>query len=185
MTIADQIFGDPALVALLAVVIRAVVAYQRGLSWYEYRTLHGLKRLLFPRLDGRVGVSLVNEKGGVSDDEFVGHRTGSVKTIARTLVRAGGSYHLVCSIKRRHLRGRRQEYSAAHVVWFHDDDTQTEAYLFKHKRGVDVYAHHETAVTDPDGHIENTQQVDGDPRGIVTAALWPERAGTTAQADGE
>lgn len=170
MGLAETIFENPALLAGLAAVVLAAVRYQRGLSWFEYRRIHGLKVLLFPILDRRtnVGVSLVNAKlRAEDDDEFLGVAGISPRQVAKLLVAAGGSYHLVNSIKSRPDDEGGSEYSVAHVVFFHDDGTQTEVYLFRSDSGTDVYAHHETAVTDPDGHIMETQQVDGDPRGVV------------------
>lgn len=171
MSLAETVFNTPVLLAALTVVVLAVVRYQRGMSWPEYRAVHRLKVRLAVYLDRRtdIGVSLVNAKGlPENDDEFVRHDDRSLKAVATDLVRAGGSYHLVNSIKVRRPESGPQ-YSAAHVVFFHDDGTQTEVYLFRalDGQGVDVYAHHETAVTDPDGHILKTEQVDGDPRGVL------------------
>jgi len=170
-TITDTILGDPILLALLALVIRAGLAWQRSLTWPEYRTLHGVKRLAFPRLDARLpGVNLVNEKGYVDDGEYLDTVPGSVRSVVKQLTAAGGSLHLINSIKRRSTPNGPQ-LSAAHVVWTHDDGNQTEVYLFGAvDGGTDVYAHHEESVTNPDGHLTNFQ-TDGDPRGVVTAAL--------------
>jgi len=174
MTLTDTILSNPILLAGLAVAIRAVVATQRGLSWPEYRTLHGIKRLVAPRLDRHLsGAGLVNPKGYRDDAEFEYTDWDTVSGVARYLHNAaGGSYHLINSLKRRELPNGTVQYSAAHLVWLHEDGTQTEVYLFRAPDdGTDVYAHHETAVTNPDGHLENTQQVDGDPRGVVTARI--------------
>jgi len=55
---------NPELAVGLAVVIRALLAWQRGLSWTEYRTIHALKRGTFPYLDRAVpGNLFVNAKG--------------------------------------------------------------------------------------------------------------------------
>jgi hypothetical protein len=56
-------------------------------------------------------------------------------------------------------------------VFYHDDGKQTEAYIFANSDGSsDVYVHVETATTDPDGHLTD-EQLDGDVRGRVRAAL--------------
>jgi len=176
-TLTDTILSTPALLALLALVIRGVLYSQRGLSWYEYRTLHGLKRLLAPRLDDRFGVSLVNPKGYRDDGEFLYTDIITVSAVAKYLHGRGGSYHLVNSLKRRTTPDGTVQYSRAHLVWFHGDGTQTEVYLFAAvDGGTDVYAHHETAVTDPDGHLTDGQ-TDGDPRGVVRNALEEADAG--------
>lgn len=172
MTIAEIIFETPELLAALGAVVYAVVRYQRGLSWYEYRTLHGLKRLVFPILNEStaLGVSVVNDKRHRANaTEYVRTTDRSIRDMAGALVAVGGSYHLVNSLKSRpEANGTGVEYSRAHVVFFHDDGTQTEIYLFRGSDGTDVYGHHETAVTDPDEHIQRTRQVDGDPRDVLS-----------------
>lgn len=180
-------------VLALAVVMRAGLAWQSELSWPEYRTAHGIKRVAFSTLDrldasdlpiknlavfGRVAKaavrfdSWVNDKRGRTDAEYL--RT--VETDVRATVgrlRAGvGSLHLISSIKRRPA-DHGDPLTAAHVVWTHDDGSQTEAYLFRNDDGTtDAYAHHETSVADPDGHLTDPQH-DGDPRGVVIEALDP------------
>lgn len=169
----DALAEWPLLAAALAVVLRAGLAYQRGLTWPEYRTLHACKRATFPALDRRepLGYSwFVNDKGRRDDAEFLTTRPGGVKTAADRLRAGGGSLHLINALKRRPAT-HGDPYSAAHVVWTHDDGTQTEAYLFRNDDGTtDVYAHHETGVTDPDGHLTGPQH-DGDPRDVVRMAL--------------
>jgi len=55
----------PDLLAAVAVLARLALAWQRQVTWYEYRTLHGLKRLVFPRLERLYpGNLFVNAKGG-------------------------------------------------------------------------------------------------------------------------
>jgi len=166
------VFDHPEAVVVLAVVIRGVVAYQREVSWAEYRTVHAGKRALFPLLQTLTpgGFSFVNDKGLPADDaEHVTTVQASRRAVVAQLRRGGAELHLLSSIKRR----PDDSYSTAHVRWTHEDGRQTEAYLFDalDEPGVDLYAHAETAVEDPQGHIEDTQQVDGDPRGVVTAAL--------------
>jgi hypothetical protein len=59
----------------------------------------------------------------------------------------------------------------AHLVWTHDDGTQSEAYLFRGADGgIDIYSHGEPSVTTPKEHLEG-EQIDGDPRGVVRDAL--------------
>jgi len=160
--------ADPVPLAILTLAIAAVVHYQRGLTWAEYRQIHRAKVRLFPTLARpSVPVSLVNSKGDRSDAEYLVTRKQSVSAVWKQLVAEGGSPHLVCSIKRRPPG----EYSAAHVVWIHADGSQTESYLFANGDGTtDVYTHYETAVTDADGHLSDPQ-TDGDPRGVVRDAL--------------
>lgn len=164
----DLFRQSPELAVGLALLLRAALAWQRGLSWYEYRTIHGFKRAVFPVLDERLAlVSFVNPKGGRDDPEFLRTVDGSVRQTVGDLRREGGTLHLINALKRR----PDGTLTAAHVVWTHPDQTQTEAYLFDNGDGtVDVYAHYETSVTDPEGHLSDRQN-DGDPLGVVTKAL--------------
>jgi len=159
----------PAALAVLTVVMLAALQYQRTLSWREYATIHRLKVAVFPALDSR-WPHFVHRKGPPeASSEYLRTVDAGVRETWQCLVDAGGSPHLLSSVKRRpETTG---EYSAAHVVWTHDDGTQTEAYLFRSAGGgTDVYAHRETSVADPDGHLTDGQ-TNADPRGVVTAAL--------------
>lgn len=167
----DVVVSWPLLAALLATLLRAGLAWQAELSWPEYRLLHGAKRVTFPTLQ-RLPLgfdSFVNHKDGRDDAEFLTTRAASPKAVVGHLRSAGGSLHLINSVKRR-PDGLGDPLSVAHVVWTHDE-AQTEAFLFHNADGTtDVYAHHETSVTDPDGHLTDPQH-DGDPRGVVREAL--------------
>lgn len=163
----------PELAFVLALILRAGLAWQGELTWYEYRTLHGLKRLLFPVLDRRLTfVSFVNPKGGRDDPEFLRTLDYSPAYVVGTLRQAGGSLHLINALKKRPaspLMG--DSLTAAHVVFTHDDGMQSEAYLFDNGDGTtDVYVHVETSVTDPVGHLTDAQ-TDGDARDVVADAL--------------
>lgn len=171
--VADLLAAWPLLAALLATLLRAGLAWQAELSWPEYRLLHAAKRATFPWLQ-RLPLgfdSFVNEKGGRDDAEFLTTRAASPRAVVGHLRSVGGSLHLINSVKRR-PDGLGDPLSVAHVVWTHGD-SQTEAYLFANADGTtDVYAHYETSVTDPDGHLTDPQH-DGDPRGVVREALAP------------
>jgi len=186
MTLTDTILSNPSPLAILAGVVRATLAWQRGLTWPEYRLAHGLKRLLAPRLDHRLpGVSLVNDKGRHDDAEYLTTTAAPLGVVVRACRAAGASLHLVNSLKRRPAaNGQRDEFSVAHLVWTHDDGRQTEAFLFPAAkgRGVDVYAHAEASVADPAEHLRETQQVDGDPRGVVRSVLESDRVASWGQA---
>jgi len=179
MSVVETLAASPLLVLGLAVVLRAVVAWQHEVTWPEYRTLHGLRRLVFPRLDRLepFGFRLfTTEKGGRDDPEFLRTVATDVRATACRLRDGGGSLHLVSSVKRRpDTHG--DPLSAAHVVWTHPatpahaEPMQTEAYLFRNGDGTtDVYAHYEASVIAPEAHLTTVQR-DGDPRGVVTAAL--------------
>jgi hypothetical protein len=164
-------FDDPVLYAVLVLAIFAVVQYQRTISWGEYRFLHGLKRRILPVVDRYTSLFVVSRKGGYEDPEFLCTVTDDVATVFKRLVGNGGSPHLINALKVRTVLDENQ-YSAAHVVFFHDDGQQSEAYLFHGKHGdeTDVYVHVEPGVVDAKDHLEGEQR-DGDPRGVVREAL--------------
>lgn len=156
-------WGYPTLLALIVVVI----LYQRTLGWGTYRRIHRLKIRVLPLVDSLTNAFVVSNKRAPGDDaEYVTTATMSVRDTFETLTDAGASPHLLNSIKRL----PDGSYSAAHVVWIHSDNSQTEAYLFDADRGTHVYAHHETSVLDPEGHLSDPQR-DGDVRGVVGDAL--------------
>lgn len=171
-----ELLTEPYAIAAVTAAVVAALYWQRTLSWREYRTIHGLKRRVCPLLDGLPGLpSLVNDKQ-YRAGEYVAHSEWSVAEIFAKLVASGGSPHLINSLKRRELPYGRGQLTAAHVVWTHDDGTQTEAFLFQSADGgTDVYAHHEDSVTSPREHLDGSDQVDGDPRGVVHHALGMER----------
>jgi len=165
-----SVLDNPIAIALVTIAVFALLAYQRTLSWPEYRRLHGLKRVLVPIIDRRTNLFVISSKGTPeNDDEYLRTMSMTVRETFELLVDAGGSPHLVNSIKRR-PESVETRYSAAHVVWTHDDGSQTEAYLFSSSDGTQVYAHHEPGVATVDEHLEG-YQTDGDPRGVVTDAL--------------
>jgi len=166
-----DILTDPVPLAVLTLAIFAVIQYQRTLSWTEYRAIHTLKRRYFPLLDSLwPHATHVKQRPG-TDAEYLTTREQSVKSVWQQLVSEGGSPHLINSIKRRPGPDGGVEYSAAHVVWLHDDGSQTEAYLFANSDSrTDIYAHHEPSVLTPGDHLSG-KQTDGDPKGVVRNAL--------------
>jgi len=172
LDVVEQFLVDnPWSVLLVALVMRAGLAYQRQLTWYEYRTLHGVRRMLFPVLARVLPYdSFVNPKGGRDDAEYLDTRPESVRAVAKQLQSHNGSLHLLSSIKRRPAE-HGDPLTRAHVVWTHADGNQTEAYLFANDDGTtDVYAHFEASVRRPIEHLTGGQ-TDGDARGVVKAAL--------------
>lgn len=168
--IPDLILGNPVLLGVLTVVILALVAYQRTLSYREYQTIHIIKTLVFRVLDplaSRRGRPLINDKGGRDDAEYLTEWDGTPRDVLTTLSAEGWDYHLVSTDKRR----PNGTLDSGHAVFYHDDGRQTEVYVFDNGDGTTaVYAHEETSTTDPDGHLSDPQD-DGDPRGVVRQAL--------------
>lgn len=171
-TVSGLLDSYPVLVIAIGLLMRAGLAWQRELSWYEFRTLHGLKRMVFPVLDRLepMGFGLfVTEKRGRNDPEFIVTNEGGIRETVSLLRNGGGSLHLLSSIKRRPVR-HGDPFSRAHVV-FTEGQLQTEAFVFLNDDGTtDVYVHKEASVTDPEAHLEGAFE-DGDPSGKVSAKL--------------
>lgn len=166
-----EALSDPVVLALVTLAVAAVVHYQRGLTWAEYRRLHALKRRYAPLVARHTSLFVLSRKGYREDREYIATVDGPVRRVWRVLCDAGGSPHLVNSVKVRPLPDETTQLSAAHVVFRHDDGDQTEAYVFDNGDGtVDVYAHHEPGVTDVVDHLAGPQH-DGDPAGVVRMAL--------------
>ena len=161
--------SDPRIYAGVLVAVLLILQYQRTLTWPEYRQIHRAKLKAFPVLDTVVRAFLISHKlGPEDDDEYLTTTDKSIKQTWKQLVRSGGSPHLLNSIKQL----PDGSLSQAHVVWLHSDGSQTEAYLFDAgELGTHVYAHNEVAVTQPEDHVLHSNQHDGDPKGVVQAAL--------------
>ena len=166
------VFDSPAAYAALLVALGAALVGQRYLGWRRYTELHRLRLAIFPLLDGYEGLFLVSTKRARDDAEYLGTvDEASVRDVFDRLTDAGGSPHLISTIKERPWSMGTTQFAQAHVVWTHTDGSQTEAYLFQASPdSVDVYAHHEPTVMTPEKHLSGAQ-TDGDPTGVVTAAL--------------
>jgi len=159
---------DPWVLALLGVVLFALVQYQQTLTWTEYRTVHALKRGLFPLIDKRTGLFVISRKGGRDDPEFVTTLDMPVQEVFNRLNKDEFDAHLLNSLKKRkHPTKAGFQYSAAHLFKFHEDETQTEIYLFDVNGKTDIYAHVETWVLSPMDHLVNTNQQDGDEKDVL------------------
>jgi hypothetical protein len=156
---------NPEAVFVLALLMRGLLAWQSELSWYEYRTLHGVKRMLFPVLDRFVPVSLVNPKQGRDDAEYIETRENTTtRELMRELRGKGFSLHLLCSLKQRPDGA----YTSGHAVYLLEGGDQVEAYTFENDDGsVDVYAHTEPSPGRPLAHLGGDSQVDGDQAGVL------------------
>ena len=167
--IPDLVFQNPGLTIALTALVAFAVNYQRGLTYREFRFLHIAKCYAFSILNSRArkhGRPLVRT---ASDEDYVRTIDATPRTVARRITDEF-SPHLVATAKRRWTRNG-YEWSHSQWVFFHGDGDQTEAYLFSNPDGTtDVYAHVETSVTDPEGHIRNEQR-HGDARNAF-ATVW-------------
>ena len=164
----EPIFNNPELTAILAAVILFVLRYQRGVGWTEYRTIHSLKRGLLPLIDKHTMIFAVSRKGGRDDGEYISTVDKPLRATFTALRKDGFSPHLINSIKQRpHPNYDGPQYSAAHLVKTHSDGYQSEIYLFDMGGQTDVYAHVERSVTDPQAHLNDTDQQDGDVRNVL------------------
>jgi len=129
-----EVLNDPYILTALAAVITLLVYWQRTLSWSEYRTIHSLKRAVLPFVDAHTSLFVVSRKGFRNDGEYV---TTVNKPLRETFVKLsndGFSPHLINSIKLREHPDHGDQYSAAHLVKFHDDKYQSEIYLLMKAR---------------------------------------------------
>jgi len=158
---------NPEAIALLTVVVRAIIVYQRQATWSEYRAIHRFKRGVFPLIYAvtRGALHLINDKDGRDDDEYVTTTSASVREVVKAFKADGASLHLLNSIKRRPDE-HGDPLTAAHVVYMVGDD-QVEVYLFRNNDGTtDIYAHTEASVEDPMAHLTERQR-DGDQHGVI------------------
>jgi len=164
----QPLFDNPELLGVLSLLIALAVNYQRNLSWTEYRTIHSLKRGVLPLIDKHTGIFVVSRKGGRDDGEYVGTVDKPLRATFKGLVNDGFSPHIINSIKQRpHPDDGQVQYSGAHLIKFHDDGYQSEVYLFSMGGQTDLYMHVERSVTDPKGHLMDTNQQDGDVRDVL------------------
>jgi hypothetical protein len=177
-TIGTLLAEYPEFVVAIAIAARAILAWQRQVTYSEYRTYHALKRGLFPIIERLsrvrilpVDLPLVHRKGYHEDGEYLATVDGTLRSVTKRLKAGGGSLHLLNSLKVR-ATPVGDQYSSVHVRWGHADGTQTEAYLFPavDGDGVDVYAHSEASPEDVIDHLDGPQP-DGDPHGVVREAL--------------
>lgn len=175
--IIDLLESNPWLLVAAVIALRTLLAYQRGLSWPEYRTLHALKRRVFPPLDRIEPLGyrwFVLDKQGRGHADFLATVDESPSEVLRTLEASGGDFHLLSSMKRR-PEDNGDPYHAGDILWLHGDGRQTHAYVFENSDGTtDLYAHEESDVTRPVDHLSG-EQTHGDPRGVVTDALGLEK----------
>lgn len=183
-------FNTPIALAVVALLVALGVHYQRGLTPREYRAIMRVKTIAFPLLervtapDSRLSNALerstiaplrwvastdfdsfVHEKADPDrSPEYITTSNLRFRDLWRRFADAGGSPHLLSSAKRR----PDGSLSALHFVWFHSDGTQTEVYWFASDGA--VYAHHETAVPNVEGHLSDGI-TPGDPRGVLDSVV--------------
>ena len=87
--------------AALLVAIVAAVAYQRTLGWRTYSKLHRLKVRYLPLIDRLTPAFVVSSKRAPGEDaEYLTTVTQPVQATFEQLTAAGGSPHLINSVKR-------------------------------------------------------------------------------------
>jgi len=160
--------NNPQALTILALLITLLLQYQRTLSWTEYQTIHSLKRAVLPTIDRMTTLFVVSRKEGRDDPEFIATVEKPAREVFHDLSTDGFSPHVINAIKQRpHPEHEGPQYTIAHLVKLHRDKTQTEVYLFAMGDNTDIYAHVERAVTDPKGHLLNTDQRDGDVKNVL------------------
>lgn len=169
MSLTNHVLTDPLGILAITTIVVAAYFYQRRLTWGKYRRLHSLKVRLAPFLDAYWPAT--KEVGYRNESpEYVTHLDETPREVFESLVKAGGSPHLINSVKYRTHRGGRDPMVFS-VVFNVGSQEQTECYAFEGPRGgTDIYSHVETSILDVSGHLEDGG-VPGDPRYIVRDAL--------------
>lgn len=164
MDILEIVFSNPALTVTLTVLVLGAVNWQRGLTYRELRLAHIVKCRVFSILDPwarKRGRPLVNE---ANDADYERTIDANARTVSKAIMDVFDP-HLVATAKR-----RTSGWTHSQWVQIHGDGLQTEVYLFRNPDGTtDVYVQVETAVTDPEGHLED-EQTHGDARGAFASA---------------
>jgi len=156
------ILSDPLLLAALTVAVIVGAHYQATLTYREYRFAHITKCYVFAALDSRARSKynrpLVRTKDYREDHlDFVETTDGNARAVASTLW-ASFDPHLIATAKRRHTPDGLQ-WAHSQWVYYHDDGTQTEVYLFDNGDGTtDVYAQLEGSIKDPEAHLTDDQR---------------------------
>ena len=166
----DAILSSPVLLGALTVLVILGYHYQRGMSYREFMAAHTAKRILFPILNREAkkrGRALVHVKG-YNDPELVRTVPQSPRQVARRLMGAGFSPHLIASLKARDHPQNGREYAHSQFVTTYDGN-QTEVYLFADGDGTDIYCHVEPSATSPVEHLRGVQH-DGDVDGKFAEA---------------
>lgn len=187
------IFNNPVALGVLTLALIGVILWQATLPYKVVAQINRGKRLLFPPIERfkrplvkqarkvsptlatvlqGVIPHLIHDKGRTNDDEYIKTWECSRREAFDRLKDAGLNPNVASSLKRRpgsHGQNPPMQLSVLSMVQYHDDGTQTEFYVFDNGNGsVDIYAHNETSITDPKGHLNNPQ-VDGDPKGVLSA----------------
>jgi len=174
MTLAEGILSNPALVALLAIVLMVVAQFVREVGPREAMVYDRFRRVLWRTLDRpltKLGRPLLSDKSN-ADDEYIVTVDGSLVGLLRTLWGAGFRWNPTSTVKFRRVDGTRR--FALSVVYRDsvDAEDQQDVHIFRNSDGtLDVYGHYEPSVTDPVDHIGGDEQVPGDPKEIVVDAL--------------
>lgn len=169
MSIQETFLQNPEYIAVVTVLVFLVFSYQHSLSYREYIYANSVKGVIFRLADPyfrKRGRPLLREKGTKEvSDEYVTSVDKSLRGVYSAFRENGFTPHLIATTKISD-----GQLADVQMVFVHEDGKQTEVILFNRGGTIDVYAHVETAVFDPDGHLTDGQQ-SGDPRGVVMRAL--------------
>ena len=152
---------NPEVAVVIGILAYVIVRFQRNLSYREYRFLQLGKSFLFPALDAyatKRGRPLVRYKNATdTSEEYITSSESGPRETYKRLRQSGCSPHLLATLKARQSDSGTQ-YAHSQLVRMVNDGMQVEYYLFPNAdNGTDIYGHSETAVTDPEGHLEDPQ----------------------------
>lgn len=167
----DTPLAEPAFILGLTAAIVVLYFYTSALSYPEFVALTRVKHyvsLIIAPIASKRGLEIVATKP-YRGKEFVTTVDATPREVSQKLEAYGFDKHLIAGSKRRQTKDGKQW---AHTQWAyqHKDTQQTEVFIFPNgDNTTDIYAHVETSVYDPEGHLEDYQEL-GDTRGAFRKA---------------
>jgi len=174
------IFDDPVLVALLAVVLRAGIAWQRGLTYREVIVLESAKRNIARTLERLLPITLpllgwtipspAQAGRALTREAHVADHVTTVDASPREIVRAIRPPFQPNLFSTSKYRVANDSVEWAHTQWAiyydHDGDPwKTHIYFFVVGPETAVYAHTEPSEATPEAHTRGGEQLPGDAHG--------------------
>lgn len=156
--------------ALLAVLIVLILYYLRGVGPRQALYLSQLRRLIIPKLDKRFSDDIRQLTIDKTDNqkEYICTYRGSQLDLLIALWKYGFRWNPVSMVK--YIRMNEDKKYAMSVVYRQniDSERQQDIHIFPNK---EIWGHYEDSVTDPEEHLDASNQVPGDPKNILHNAL--------------
>lgn len=171
-----DLLHNPAVLAALGALIGLVVQRARSLTYRELVTYQTVANRLLPILDPLarrlLGRPLIRERYAPTEDpDAVFISLGlSPRLLVGGLRRRGFVPSLLSTAKYRTTDEGGRDYADGQLIKIHqtaEGEMQTHVYYWHTPEGLDIYAHHEPAVTRPGAHNLGEQEP-GDPHGHLS-----------------